>query len=65
MDFNPNGGQSHIPAEMRLNVYALVIYIPDPGWTQQQEFYWWGITNPDGTPRPAYTSLKQYFVTNP
>jgi hypothetical protein len=45
--------------------FMTVIYIPDPGWTQQQEFYWWGITNPDGTPRPAYTSLKQYFATNP
>ena len=30
MVFNPNGGPSHIPAEERLNVYALVIYIPDP-----------------------------------
>jgi hypothetical protein len=45
--------------------FMTVIYIPDPGWTQQQEFYWWGITNPDGSPRPAYTSLKQYFATNP
>ncbi len=27
---NSNGGPSHIPAEERLNVYALVIYIPDP-----------------------------------
>jgi len=30
MDLNPNGGPCHISAEMRLNVYALVIYIPDP-----------------------------------
>jgi polysaccharide biosynthesis protein PslG len=35
-----------------------VIYIPDPHWTQQQEQYWWAITNPDGQPRPAYTALK-------
>jgi polysaccharide biosynthesis protein PslG len=35
-----------------------VIYIPDPHWTQQQEQYWWSITNPDGSPRPAYTALK-------
>jgi hypothetical protein len=42
-----------------------VIYIPDPAWTQQQEQYWWSITNPDGSPRPAYTALKQFFSTNP
>ena len=30
MDFNPNGMLSRIPAEQRLNVFALVIYIPDP-----------------------------------
>lgn len=30
MGFNPNGGPSQIPAEERLNVFALVIYIPDP-----------------------------------
>jgi 2'-5' RNA ligase len=30
MDFNPNGVLSRIPAEQRLNVFALVIYIPDP-----------------------------------
>ncbi len=35
-----------------------VIYIPDPSWTPQQEQFWWAITNPDGTPRPAYTALK-------
>lgn len=35
------------------------IYIADPDWTQQDEQYWWAITNPDGTPRPAYTALKQ------
>ena len=41
-----------------------VIYIPDPHWTQQDEQYWWSITNPDGTPRPAYTSLKNFFAAN-
>jgi hypothetical protein len=30
MCFNPNGVLSRIPAEQRLNVYAVVIYIPDP-----------------------------------
>ena len=63
MDLNPNGGPCHIPAEMRLNVYALVIYIPDPHWTQQDEQYWWSMTNPDGTPRPAYTALKSFLTT--
>ena len=42
-----------------------VIYIPDPAWNQQQEYYWWAITNPDGMPRPAYTALKSLFATNP
>ncbi|MBV9172827.1 MAG: cellulase family glycosylhydrolase [Chloroflexi bacterium] len=42
-----------------------VIYIPDPGWTQQTEYYWWSITNPDGTPRPAYTALKSLFTGQP
>ena len=30
MDFNPNGMLHRIPAEQRLNVFALVIYLPDP-----------------------------------
>jgi 2'-5' RNA ligase len=30
MDFFPNGVLSRVPAEQRLNVFALVIYIPDP-----------------------------------
>jgi len=41
-----------------------VIYIPDPAWTQQDEQYWWSITNPDGSPRPAYTALKNLFATS-
>jgi hypothetical protein len=28
-----------------------------PGWTPQDEQYWWSITNPDGTNRPAYDAL--------
>ena len=35
-----------------------VIYIPDPSWTPSDEQYYWSITNPDGTVRPAYNSLK-------
>jgi 2'-5' RNA ligase len=30
MGFHPNGVLSRIPAEQRLNVFALVIYLPDP-----------------------------------
>ena len=30
MDFDPNGGPSRILAEERLNMFALVIYIPNP-----------------------------------
>jgi hypothetical protein len=40
-----------------------VIYIPDPAWSQQDEQYWWSITNPDGAPRPAYTALKAFFAS--
>ena len=35
-----------------------VIYIPDPNWTANEEQYHWAITNPDGTPRPAYPALQ-------
>jgi polysaccharide biosynthesis protein PslG len=45
--------------------FMTVIYIPDPAWTQQQEQYWWSITNPDGTPRPAYTALTALLTSNP
>jgi hypothetical protein len=45
--------------------FMTVIYIPDPSWTQQDEQYWWSITNPDGGPRPAYTALKTFFNSGP
>jgi hypothetical protein len=44
--------------------FMSIIYIPDPNWTQQDEQYWWSITNPDGTARPAYTALKNLFTTS-
>ncbi|MGB8648824.1 MAG: hypothetical protein WCF84_26545 [Anaerolineae bacterium] len=35
-----------------------LIYIASPDWTNKDEKYWWAITNPDGTTRPAYDALK-------
>jgi len=35
-----------------------LIYVADPDWTAENEEYWWAITNPDGTPRPAYKAVK-------
>ncbi|MDP8923504.1 MAG: cellulase family glycosylhydrolase [Chloroflexota bacterium] len=32
--------------------------IADPTWTPEYEHYWWSITEPDGTPRPAYLALQ-------
>ena len=31
--------------------------VADPNWTTANEQYWWSITNPDGTTRPAYDAL--------
>jgi polysaccharide biosynthesis protein PslG len=39
--------------------FMTVIYVADPSWTPQQEQFWWSITNPNGSPRPAYSTLKQ------
>lgn len=35
-----------------------LIYIANPDWTGTEEQYWWAITTPDGSPRPAYNALK-------
>lgn len=35
------------------------IYIADYHWTQENEQWWWAITLPDGTPRPAYEALRE------
>jgi hypothetical protein len=32
--------------------------LADPSWGPDREEYWWAITNPDGSPRPAYTRLR-------
>ncbi len=34
------------------------IYICNYDWTETDEQYWWCITNPDGTTRPAYQALS-------
>src|SRR5215217_4888899 len=31
----------------------------DPNWGPDREELWWSVTNPDGSPRPAYTKLEQ------
>ncbi len=36
----------------------IVIYIADPDMNKDQEQYYWAVTNPDGSPRPAYSALK-------
>ncbi len=35
-----------------------VLSITDTAWTEDDEQYWWAITNPDGTTRPAYDALR-------
>ncbi len=35
-----------------------VLYIADPTLSKDHEMYYWAVTNPDGTPRPAYDALK-------
>ena len=36
-----------------------LIYISDPDWGPEDEQYWWAITEPDGSHRPAYVLLSQ------
>jgi len=37
----------------------VTIYIADPDWTPEgNEQWWWAITLPDGTLRPAYSALS-------
>jgi len=31
--------------------------LADPTWDKSREEYWWAITDPDGSPRPAYTRV--------
>ena len=31
--------------------------MPDPYWTPDREEYWWMVSNPDGTARPALNDL--------
>jgi hypothetical protein len=37
-----------------------VIYILSPDFKDTEEYYWWAITDPNGTPRPAYTKFKEW-----
>jgi hypothetical protein len=34
------------------------IFICDQDWTPDNEQYWWCITDPDGSPRPAFAALR-------
>jgi hypothetical protein len=35
-----------------------VLSIANPSWTEADEQYWWSMTNPNGSVRPAYEALK-------
>jgi polysaccharide biosynthesis protein PslG len=37
--------------------------LADPTWDASREEYWWAITNPDGSPRAAYTSVRAARTT--
>src|SRR5438132_11553374 len=36
--------------------------LADPNWTPDREEYWWAIDNPDGSPRPALTAVRNARV---
>ena len=38
--------------------YMTVIYLPETRWTQNDEQYWWSLTDTDGSPRAAYRAIK-------
>lgn len=38
--------------------------MPDPTWTPDREEYWWMVTNPDGTDRPAIVNLIRAAQAN-
>jgi polysaccharide biosynthesis protein PslG len=38
--------------------------MPDPTWTPDREEYWWMVTNPDGTDRPAIANLIRAAQAN-
>jgi polysaccharide biosynthesis protein PslG len=38
--------------------------VADPGWSPNDEQVWWSVTNPDGSPRPAYDRLLQARAAN-
>lgn len=35
-----------------------LIFMSNADWNGSEEQFWWAITEPDGTPRPAYNALK-------
>jgi len=37
--------------------------LSDPTWDRDREEYWWAITNPDGSPRDAYTRVRTARAT--
>jgi hypothetical protein len=38
--------------------------LADPTWDKDREEYWWAITNPDGSPRAAYSSVRTARATH-
>lgn len=40
-------------------ITGYLVYIADPDWTaEDNEQWWWAITYPDGSKRPAYKALQ-------